>query len=75
MPSSTLTPSELLGVRGSYEAYCLDHALFVKLGHYLAEQNDDRPSYRSQGYEIPSQQARASLPWSGDGPDPLQGPS
>ena len=69
-------PSEILGVPGSYEAYCLDHALFVKLGHHLAEQSgESRRRFAPHGYEPPPQKVRAQIPWHGDGPDPLQGPS
>lgn len=67
-------PSDLLGVRDPYEAFCLDHACFVKLADYLAdEQPDGGRRFRPGGYEMPAASVRASVPWSGPGPDPLGG--
>jgi hypothetical protein len=63
-------PSEILGVSDPYAAFCLDHALFAKLTHFLAEENGER-TYRPQGYDPPAKDVLTRIPWQGDGPDPL----
>lgn len=69
-------PSELLAVSEPYAAFALDEALFVRYRLFLNEQRgDSRRRFAPQGYDPPPAKVRAAIPWHGDGPDPLQGPS
>ena len=69
-------PSELVGIVDAWPAFCFDEAIFVKHRLWLNEQNENRGRrFAPQGYDPPPQKVRAQIPWSGDGPDPLQGPS
>lgn len=65
-------PSEILA---SWPAFCLDEALFVRYRLWLAEQqpNEGRSRFRPEGYDPPDVTQRRQIPWSGEGPDPLEG--
>lgn len=65
-------PSELLGVREPWDAFCLDQALFVRHRLWLNEQQGEK-RFRPDGYGPPAEKDLVSIPWGGDGPDPLRG--
>lgn len=61
-------PSELLGVSDSWLAFCVDEAIFIKLA---SERQGGDGGYRPEGFGPPDHREAISVPWGGEGPDPL----